>query len=85
MIIIFLTASFSFSQLVNDFKVNDDSANTPQEHASLGIDGNGNFVVVWYDWRSSNEELKPGTYETFFDGSGLSSGIYFCRLIVNSE
>ncbi|MGV8018665.1 MAG: T9SS type A sorting domain-containing protein [Ignavibacteria bacterium] len=32
-----------------------------------------------------NEKLKPGTYETFFDGSGLSSGIYFCRLIVNTE
>ena len=32
-----------------------------------------------------NENLKPGTYETFFDGSGLSSGIYFCRLIVNTE
>jgi len=32
-----------------------------------------------------NEKLKPGTYETFFDGGGLSSGIYFCRLIVNSE
>ncbi|HWQ82763.1 MAG TPA: T9SS type A sorting domain-containing protein, partial [Ignavibacteria bacterium] len=32
-----------------------------------------------------NEKLKPGTYETLFNGSNLSSGIYFCRLIVSSE
>lgn len=28
-----------------------------------------------------NERLQPGTYETTFDGSGLSSGVYFYNMI----
>jgi hypothetical protein len=27
-----------------------------------------------------NEEMKPGRYERKFDGSGLASGVYLCRL-----
>ncbi|MCU0372659.1 MAG: T9SS type A sorting domain-containing protein [Ignavibacteria bacterium] len=27
-----------------------------------------------------NESLKPGTYETTFDGSNYPSGVYFCRM-----
>ncbi|HWQ81708.1 MAG TPA: T9SS type A sorting domain-containing protein [Ignavibacteria bacterium] len=30
-----------------------------------------------------NETLKPGTYETWFDGSKLNSGVYFYKLIVD--
>jgi hypothetical protein len=30
-----------------------------------------------------NQVLKPGTYETTFDGSALSSGVYFYQLISN--
>ena len=29
-----------------------------------------------------NEELKPGTYEADWDGSGYSSGVYFYKLVV---
>ena len=30
-----------------------------------------------------NESLKPGTYETSFDGSSLNSGVYFYKLITD--
>jgi hypothetical protein len=29
-----------------------------------------------------NESLKPGTYEATFDGSSLTSGVYFYKLII---
>jgi len=32
-----------------------------------------------------NEEMKPGSYERVFDGSGLASGVYFCRLQSNES
>jgi len=28
-----------------------------------------------------SEKLQPGTYETSFDGSKLTSGVYFYRMI----
>ena len=32
-----------------------------------------------------NEELKPGTYEVEWDGSGFSSGVYFYALVVGEN
>lgn len=42
-----------YSQLVSDFKVNDDTTNFAQYLGRVGSDGNGNFVVVWTDFRYS--------------------------------
>lgn len=41
----------SYSQLISDFKVNDDTTNYSQYAAKVGCDAIGNFVVVWYDER----------------------------------
>gem|GEM_PF-6967927 len=30
-------------------------------------------------------KLKPVMYETRYDGSGLSSGVYFCRLTAGDK
>ncbi|MDD5363197.1 MAG: YCF48-related protein [Ignavibacteria bacterium] len=32
-----------------------------------------------------NESLKPGSYETTFDGSNLNSGVYFYQLLINNK
>jgi len=39
------------AQLVNDFRVNDDTTNFNQVNAQLGVDKQGNFVIVWEDGR----------------------------------
>lgn len=51
--------------------------------------GRGVFVsLIIYDLLGRevttlvNEELKPGTYEADWDGSGYSSGVYFYKLVV---
>jgi Secretion system C-terminal sorting domain len=49
----------------------------------------GNVKIVIYDVTGRevqtlvNESLKPGTYEAAFDGSLLTSGVYFYKLITD--
>jgi flagellar hook assembly protein FlgD len=50
----------------------------------------GNVKIVVYDIQGRevqtlvNEKLNAGTYEVKFDGSGLTSGIYFYRMVVRN-
>lgn len=32
-----------------------------------------------------NDDLRPGTYEAYCDGSGQASGVYFCRLAAGTK
>ena len=49
-LILFISQT-TYAQLVQDFRVNDDTGSTTQKNGKLGIDGNGNFIVVWKDGR----------------------------------
>jgi len=58
----------------------------PATSIKFDIAKRGNVRLVVFDILGRelstliNESLNPGTYQVSFDGSGLSSGIYFCRL-----
>jgi hypothetical protein len=46
-----LYSSSLYSQLVPDFRVNDDTTSRPQTGAKIDTDSDGNFVIVWSDGR----------------------------------
>ena len=54
----------------------------------IGSFGNDKVVLKVYDAMGRevqtlvNERLQPGTYETTFDGSQLTSGIYFYKISI---
>jgi hypothetical protein len=56
----------------------------------VGTSGNDKVMLKIYDIQGRelqtlvNESLKPGTYEVNFDGSKLTSGVYFYKLITDS-
>ncbi|MBK9333004.1 MAG: T9SS type A sorting domain-containing protein [Ignavibacteria bacterium] len=58
----------------------------PATSIKFDIAKRGNVRLVVFDMLGRelstliNESLNPGSYQVSFDGSGLSSGIYFCRL-----
>jgi hypothetical protein len=45
------------AQLVPDFRVNDDTGNTYQGNGKLGVDSQGNIVVVWNDNRQNIADI----------------------------
>ncbi len=62
-----------YSQLVSDFRVNDDSTNRTQYAAKIGVDSLGNFTVVWQDQRNN----RPNVYCQRFDPGGHFRGNNF--------
>jgi len=58
----------------------------PITHLEFGISNLGFASLKVYDILGKeivtlvNEKLSPGTYQVEFDGSGLTSGVYFYRL-----
>ncbi len=52
--------SESYSQLVSDFKVNDDATSYTQNYSKIGVDAEGNFVIVWQD------ERRSGYFDVYF-------------------
>ena len=58
----------------------------PTTNIKFSIVNSGDVKLVVYDIQGRevqtlvNESLKPGTYESAFDGSALNSGVYFYKL-----
>lgn len=51
------------AQLVNDFRVNDDTTDRNLE-SSLGIDEDGNFIVTWEDYRNGRANIYFQRYSS---------------------
>ena len=62
-----------YSQLVSDFRVNDDTTNTEQFSAKIGVDSLGNFIVVWRDRRNGRSNIFCQRFNSsgFFLGSNF--------------
>ncbi|NNG26724.1 MAG: hypothetical protein HKM87_04315, partial [Ignavibacteriaceae bacterium] len=78
LLFIFLAFCFSFTQIVNaqgiikdDFLVNDDAGSEHQLGPSISMDGAGNFVVVWYDFRDSIGDI----YFQRYNDTGTALGV----------
>ncbi|MCK7523674.1 MAG: hypothetical protein MZV64_41580 [Ignavibacteriales bacterium] len=51
---------------------NNNTGNTAQSHPSISIDGEGNFVIVWHDWRNGGG--YPDIYFQRFNSNGKPQG-----------
>lgn len=62
----------SGSPLDSNFKVNDDVDTASQQNPAIAMDGTGNFVIVWEDYR--NGQFKPTVYAQKYNSDGNPSG-----------
>jgi photosystem II stability/assembly factor-like uncharacterized protein len=56
--------------LGSNIKVNDDVGTANQQQPSVAVDGSGNYIVVWYDYRNGNNDIYLQRYST----SGVALG-----------
>ena len=68
------------AQLVSDFRVNDDTTNTEQFSAKIGVDSLGIVTAVWRDQRNN----RPNIYCQRFNSNGAFSGQNF-RININPD
>jgi hypothetical protein len=64
-----------------NFLINDDGGSISHQEPSCAIDFEGNFVVVWYDYRKGDYDI----YGQRFDASGDTSGLGGNFLINDDE
>jgi hypothetical protein len=60
-----------------NFKVNDDTGTAYQDNPSVAMDGSGNFVITWSDWRYGSYPIYADIYAQRFDSSGTALGPNF--------
>jgi hypothetical protein len=63
----------SGTPLSTNFKVNDDVGTADQVIPAIAIDGSGNFVMTWYDYRNGNWDI----YAQRYNSSGAPLGTNF--------
>jgi hypothetical protein len=63
----------SGTKLGSNFRVNDDAGASYQHNPRVTVDGTGNFIVVWYDNRSSRDDILAQRYNS----SGVAQGTNF--------
>ncbi len=63
----------SGTKLGTNFKVNDDAGAAYQHNPKIAVDGDGDFVVVWYDNRSGRDNIMGQR----FNSSGVAQGTNF--------
>jgi photosystem II stability/assembly factor-like uncharacterized protein len=79
------------NEIVNKYSLGQNYPNpfNPTTNVKFSILNSGDVKLVVYDIMGRevqtlvNEMLKPGTYEVKFDGSMLTSGVYFYKLITD--
>ncbi len=63
----------SGSPLGSNFKVNDDVGTASQYYPAISMDGSGNFIITWTDYRNGN----PDIYAQRYNSSGTPLGTNF--------
>ena len=77
-ILIIISSTNSFAQLVPDFKVNDDNTSYSHFVGKAGTDSSGNFIIVWQDERNSTSAAPNVTiYGQRFNYIGNKIGSNF--------
>lgn len=71
-ICLYFIPHISYSQLVSDFKVNTDGTNYNQNNSKVGVDAEGNFVIVWDDGRRN---ANPDVYFQRYNKFGAPLGV----------